>query len=93
MVFSGGPATQGPGLVVSEDLRDPLRTHHELQKESAKHVNKATKYYDDLALRAARNGHAVDVFSCALDQTGSFCSYQDDPAFVSESNMLFAPPL
>ena len=33
-------------------------------------MSKATKFYDECALRAARNGHAVDVFSCALDQTG-----------------------
>ncbi len=27
--------------------------------------------YEGLAKRAAENGHAVDVYACALDQTGS----------------------
>lgn len=31
---------------------------------------KATKFYDGLATRAVKNGHALDVYSCALDQTG-----------------------
>jgi protein transport protein SEC23 len=70
MMFTGGPPTQGPGLVVSEELKEAIRSHHDLNKEQAKHVNKATKFYDECAIRAARNGHAVDVFSCALDQTG-----------------------
>lgn len=33
-------------------------------------MRKAMKYYDALAARAVKNGHAIDVYSCALDQTG-----------------------
>ena len=33
-------------------------------------MKKAIKHYDGLAKRAAENGHAVDIYSCALDQTG-----------------------
>jgi len=29
-----------------------------------------TQHYESLAKRAAENGHAVDVYACALDQTG-----------------------
>ena len=28
------------------------------------------QHYESLAKRAAENGHAVDVYACALDQTG-----------------------
>ena len=28
------------------------------------------QYYDALAKRAATNGHAFDIYSCCLDQTG-----------------------
>jgi protein transport protein SEC23 len=43
-------------------------------------MKKATKHYEGLAKRAADNGHAVDMYSCALDQTGllemkSCCNY------------------
>lgn len=70
MVFGGGPATQGPGMVVGEELKESIRSHHELSKETAKHMHKASKYYSGLAERAAKNGHVVDIFSCSLDQTG-----------------------
>lgn len=28
------------------------------------------QHYDQLAKRASKNGHVVDIYSCALDQTG-----------------------
>jgi len=70
MSFMGGPCTCGPGKVVGEELREPIRSHHDLNKEIAKHVHSATKHYTHLASRAVKNGHAIDLFSCALDQTG-----------------------
>lgn len=33
-------------------------------------MKKAIKHYESLATRAATNGHSVDIYSCALDQTG-----------------------
>lgn len=43
MLFSGGAASAGPGMVVSNELREPIRSHHDIEKESAKHYKKATK--------------------------------------------------
>ncbi|XP_026480575.1 protein transport protein Sec23A isoform X1 [Ctenocephalides felis] len=70
MMFVGGPCSQGPGQVLNDDLRSPIRSHHDLHKDAAKYTKKATKHYDALALRAATNGHCIDIYSCALDQTG-----------------------
>lgn len=70
MTFMGGACTQGPGLVVSPELKEALRSHHDLNKERAPHVSSAMKFYREQAQRAAHNGHAVDLFSCSLDQTG-----------------------
>lgn len=70
MLFIGGPCSQGPGQVVNDDLREPIRSHHDIHKDNAKYMKKAIKHYDALALRAATNGHTVDIYSCALDQTG-----------------------
>lgn len=70
MLFISGPCTQGPGLVVSEELKEQIRSHHELNKETAKHYSNATKFYSQQSKRAATNGHAIDVFSCSLDQIG-----------------------
>ncbi|KAK6639030.1 Protein transport protein Sec23A [Polyplax serrata] len=70
MLFVGGPCSQGPGQVLDDELKHPIRSHHDIQKDNAKYLKKATKHYESLALRAAVNGHAIDIYSCALDQTG-----------------------
>ena len=43
MLFSGGPATEGPGLVVSNELKEPIRSHHDIDRDSAKHFKRASK--------------------------------------------------
>lgn len=43
MMFIGGPATQGPGMVVGDDLKTPIRSWHDIEKDNAKYVKKATK--------------------------------------------------
>ena len=50
----GGPVTFGPGKIVDEKLSDRIRSHLDIQKETAnaKHYKSACKYYSDLALRA-----------------------------------------
>ena len=30
MLFCGGPATEGPGMVVGPELREPIRSHHDI---------------------------------------------------------------
>ena len=63
-------SSQGPGQVVNDELKEPIRSHHDLDKDQAKYMKKAIKHYEALANRAAVNGHAIDMYSCALDQTG-----------------------
>lgn len=70
MLFVGGACSQGPGMVVNDDLKQPIRSHHDIEKDNAKYMKKAIKHYESLANRAAHNGHCVDIYSCALDQTG-----------------------
>jgi protein transport protein SEC23 len=70
MLFVGGPCSQGVGQVVDDELKHPIRSHHDIHKDNAKYMKKAIKHYEALALRAATNGHCVDIYSCALDQTG-----------------------
>ena len=43
MVFAGGPSTEGPGMVVGPELREPIRSHNDLEKDVAKHWKKASK--------------------------------------------------
>ncbi|MGH0179820.1 UNVERIFIED_CONTAM: hypothetical protein FKN15_015401 [Acipenser sinensis] len=70
MTFIGGPATQGPGMVVGDELKLPIRSWHDIEKDNAKFMKKGTKHYESLASRASTNGHIVDIYACALDQTG-----------------------
>ncbi|SPO23108.1 probable SEC23 - component of COPII coat of ER-golgi vesicles [Ustilago trichophora] len=70
MLFCGGPATEGPGMVVSTELRERIRSHHDIDKDNAKYYKRAIKFYEAMAKRAAGNGHTIDVFAGCLDQVG-----------------------
>ncbi|EMC97458.1 hypothetical protein BAUCODRAFT_33174 [Baudoinia panamericana UAMH 10762] len=70
MLFTGGPATEGPGMVVSPELKEQIRSHHDIDRDNIKYYKKALKFYDALAKRAAHNGHAIDIFAGCLDQVG-----------------------
>lgn len=70
MLFAGGPATVGSGMVVGPELREPIRSHHDIDRDNIKYYKKALKFYESLAKRAAHNGHAVDIFAGCLDQVG-----------------------
>jgi len=78
LLFTGGPATHGPGLVVGDDLKEPIRSHTDLSKDTAKHARKAMKFYETLSKRAVSSGHVVDIFACSYDQSG-FYEMQDLP--------------
>lgn len=70
MLFTGGPATEGPGMVVGPELKEQIRSHHDIDRDNIKYYKKALKFYDGLAKRAAHNSHVVDVFAGCLDQVG-----------------------
>lgn len=70
MVFCGGPCTVGPGMVVGKELRESIRSHHEIEADTVKYFKKASAYYEGLAKRAAANGHIVDLLAGCLDQVG-----------------------
>ncbi|CAB4067860.1 SEC23 [Lepeophtheirus salmonis] len=70
MMFVGGACSQGPGQVLNDELKFPIRSHHDIDKDNAKYMKKATKHYEGLSARASHNGHAIDIYSNSLDQTG-----------------------
>lgn len=43
MLFAGGPATEGPGMVVGPELREPIRSHHDIESDNIKYYKKASK--------------------------------------------------
>ncbi|KAG9199644.1 hypothetical protein B5807_03992 [Epicoccum nigrum] len=70
MLFSGGPATEGPGMVVGPELKEAIRSHHDIDRDNIKYYKKALKFYENLAKRVSQNGHIVDIFAGCLDQVG-----------------------
>jgi protein transport protein SEC23 len=51
MLFAGGPATEGPGLVVGPELREPIRSHHDIDRDNIKYYKKALKVFKSRRLR------------------------------------------
>ena len=41
MLFTGGPATEGPGMVVSPELKEQIRSHHDIDRDNIKYYKKA----------------------------------------------------
>ncbi|KAL5549624.1 hypothetical protein UlMin_004855 [Ulmus minor] len=70
MAFVGGPSTEGPGAIVSKNLSEPIRSHKDLDKDSATHFHKAVKFYEGISKQLVHQGHVLDLFACALDQVG-----------------------
>ncbi|XP_026406393.1 protein transport protein SEC23-like [Papaver somniferum] len=70
MAFVGGPATEGTGAIVSKTLSEPIRSHKDIDKDSAPYYLKAVKFYEGLAKQLVIQGHVLDLFACALDQVG-----------------------
>ncbi|KAB2595126.1 transport protein SEC23-like [Pyrus ussuriensis x Pyrus communis] len=70
MAFIGGPSTEGQGAIVSKNLSEPIRSHKDLDKDSATHFHKAVKFYEGLSRQLVNQGHVLDLFASALDQVG-----------------------
>jgi protein transport protein SEC23 len=43
MLYAGGPCTEGPGMVVATELKEPIRSHHDIERDNAKYYRKASK--------------------------------------------------
>lgn len=43
MLFTSGAATEGPGSVVGVELKEPIRSHHDIDRDNIKYYKKATK--------------------------------------------------
>jgi len=52
MLFAGGPSTEGPGIVVGPELREPIRSHHDIERDNIKYYKKATKVWVSVAICA-----------------------------------------
>lgn len=72
MLFTGGPCTHGPGMIVGNQLKEPIRSHHLIEAKEAKHFKKAKQFYTELTKKCSENGTSVDLFIGAYDQVGLY---------------------
>ncbi|TVU05550.1 hypothetical protein EJB05_48716, partial [Eragrostis curvula] len=71
MAFIGGPSTEGPGSIVSKSLSEPIRSHKDLEKDSAPLYSKAVKFYEELSKQLVHQGHVgVAEMKVAVERTG-----------------------
>jgi protein transport protein SEC23 len=68
--FLGTPPTVGAGTIVSLELKETIRSHHDIVKNKATHFKTARTYYEGLAARAVAANFTIDIFACCQDQIG-----------------------
>jgi hypothetical protein len=93
MLFVGGPATVGPGMIVDTDQAKSIRTHQDLENDRAPYFKKACKFYNQLSQRLVSNSHVLDIFACSLDQVifPSLCMYMCDVTYIDTAIGSFIP--
>lgn len=86
-LFAAGACTFGPGQIVGTELKEPLRSHSDVEKGSAKHYKEAVKFYKKLATKAigvnrdsndkffdnsSTTTFSIDIFAGCYDQVGIY---------------------
>lgn len=71
MVFTSGPATIGPGMIVDTDLGNDIRTHRDLNSGYAAYYIKSCEFYKRISERLTDSSIVLDLFACSLDQVGA----------------------
>lgn len=71
MLFTSGPATLGPGLVVDSDFRQSMRSHYDVLNGRARYHAKSCGFYKQIAKRLSDSAIVLDLFACSLDQVGA----------------------
>ena len=71
-LFLGGPPNIGLGKVVGVKLSETIRNFVDFSKgnPNTNYFKPAVEFYENVANKASRNGHSIDIFSCCLNQTG-----------------------
>lgn len=71
IVFTSGPTTVGPGLVVETDLGKAIRSHRDIFNGNVPLIEKAQDFYKKVAKRLTDNALVLDLLACSLDQVGA----------------------
>ena len=55
---------------MSKELAREIRSHKDLEKDSCEFWRPAVTFYEGIATTLIAHGHTLDVFACALEQSG-----------------------
>ncbi|XP_054822509.1 protein transport protein SEC23 G [Prosopis cineraria] len=88
MVFTSGPATIGPGVVVDSDFGHAIRTHQDIFNGQAPHHGKSCSFYKRVSKRLSNASVVLDLFACSLDQVGA--AELREPVELSGGFMMLA---
>ncbi|GMM35742.1 GTPase-activating protein [Saccharomycopsis crataegensis] len=73
LAFLSGPCNYGKfGKITSDQLKDHLRSHKDIQNGNKNYQVSSRIFYDDLAKRASKHGYITNFFIGSLDQVGLF---------------------
>lgn len=85
LCFAGGAVTYGPGKIVDVPKKEPLRSHHDIEKAKAAQLpnlsggvakvnpllwTEAKKFYNDIATTLTSIGISMNLFIGSYDQAG-----------------------
>jgi protein transport protein SEC23 len=60
----------GKAAMVSKELSKEIRSHKDLEKDAAPFWRPAVQFYEELSRSLVKNALTLDVFACALEQSG-----------------------
>ena len=82
MVFTSGPATEGPGLVVGPELKEPIRSHHDIDRDNIKYFKKAVK---------VRELPGYVIFSVVGEaNSSSFMTLSPNAPLITDTSLTFS---
>lgn len=72
MLFVGGPCSQGPGQVVNDELKQPIRSHHDIEKvNTGTELSVSALLFTLLERSCVRNDHEFLIVHLGLCVTTS----------------------
>jgi protein transport protein SEC23 len=63
-------ALAGKGAIIGKELSREIRSHKDLEKDSCEFWRPAVQFFEAISTTLVAHSHALDVFACALEQSG-----------------------
>ncbi|KAG0440663.1 Protein transport protein SEC23 [Dictyocoela muelleri] len=71
-LFTQGPCTFGPGCVVSDNLKEDIRSTSDILSGNATYTNSSFNFYASLAKKMGDLGYSIDILAATLYDIGLY---------------------